>query len=167
MMSSWRHRFVQTDWNLNSHLCDRWTRRNSEDGNFGFDRNRKRGLRTPFGGNLHGNFRWYWKIIIDSFAQPLSGLATEDLNYCEYVLKLLDRLKGSSKDSMTLEHFRLLEFEIKVRMALLEDNVDKAIRMCTNRIHLFPSEIGPRKLLAKILLRKVFSLCDWSLILTN
>jgi len=98
---------------------------------------------------------------------PLSGLATEDLNYCEYVLKLLDRLKGSSNDSMTLEHFRLLEFEIKVRMALLEDNVDKAIRMCTNRIHLFPSEIGPRKLLAKILLRKVFSLCDWLLISTN
>jgi len=81
------------------------------------------------------------------------ALATEDLNYCEYVLKLLDRLKGSSKDSMTLEYFRLLEFELKVRMALLEDNVDKAIRMCTNRIHLFPSEIKPRKLLAKILLR--------------
>ena len=59
---------------------------------------------------------------------------------------------------MTLEHFRLLEFEIKVRMALLEDNVDKAIRMCTNRIHLFPSEIGPRKLLAKILLRNFLAL---------
>ena len=106
-----------------------------------------------------------WHITVKSFAHPCLGLATEDLNYCEYVLKLLDRLKGSSKDSTTLEHFRLLEFEIKVRMALLEDNVDKAIRLCTNRIHLFPSEIGPRRLLAKILLRKVFLLSDWSRIM--
>ena len=54
------------------------------------------------------------------------------------------------EDDQNLKFFRLLEFEIKVRIALLDSNIDKAIRLCTNMIHLFPSDIKPRKLLTMI-----------------